>query len=111
MADELEAMEGPASEDAELLGVKPRDRLSEEVMNKARRRLNFDSMTASSDAFKGRFGEPGRSERREKSAEAAELFGGRKIARKLDFGSGEEKSERQDGVRGSYEFGVWLTGS
>jgi hypothetical protein len=106
MADELEAMEGPVSEDAELLRVKPRDRSSEEELDKARRRLDFDSMTGSPDAFKGRFGQPGRSERREQSAEAAELFGGRKIARKLDFGSGEEKPESQEGVRGALEFGV-----
>jgi hypothetical protein len=52
MADELEAMEGPVSEDAELLGVKPRDRPSEEELKKAWRRLNFHSMTALPDAFK-----------------------------------------------------------
>jgi hypothetical protein len=103
MADELE---GPVSEDAELLGVKPRDRSSEEELDKARRRLDFDSVTGSPDAFKGRFGQPGWAERREQSAEAAELFGGRKIARKLDFGGGEEMSDHQDGVRGAPGFGV-----
>lgn len=89
MADELGDVSGddfaggPVVGDVEVQRLKPRERSSEEELNEARRKLDFENVRGSPDGYEGRFGQSRQSEMGGES-----LLSGRQVARKLDFGEG-----------------------